>query len=177
MTTRNKGPRRPRLWTTIAPTITLLAAQTGVASQSFLGLGGPYTTATGRELQSGVTIARVFCNLLVEEVSPATSAVTFCLAVGVGVFTQNIDAGDFPDLELHEGDWFLHDVRPFAERKTSLENRLVHPTTKAQYQLETRAQRKINRRDETPFLLMQKDAVTDFDIVVTACVTILWLTP
>jgi len=170
--------RKKRLWTTEPVQLIIGNAAAGQGTGQLLSFIGGYKNASGREPGQGLTVSHVFLKGFWRSASTfAATPVVIQTCVGMGIFSANIDAADMPNMARHEGDWFLHDARPLKEPFVA-GDLLFDPHNApggAVLELESRAQRKLLRRDDALFLYIEKDIATEQDVVFDAAVTILWL--
>ena len=168
---------RDRMWTTTEMDLTLVAATAGVASQTFGSLEASFTAASGRELR-GVTVERTFIRGLGVQAGTATTPSLITWHLGLGVFTKAIDGGDFPNIALHDGDWYVHESYTYFEAASG-----VNPTPAGirnagvNVYVDSKGSRKVAKRDDVSFLLLQKADVSEDDLTVHFEVTTLWLLP
>jgi len=183
MTMRNRrvvAPRKGRFWTTATTTLTLAAAAVGGASQKSFIISSVFVTNTGRNVYN-VTLSRLFLRGLYHTIAIVTTPVVVGVTLGVGVFAQNIDDIDFPNLASHAGNWMLHDVRQLREREAgnAVPNPMEPTGTLAgsNVDLVGSSMRKIGNVQDVPFLVLEKDVATEEDILLKVSITALWLLP
>jgi len=186
MTNRNvrvSTPRRGRVWTAETVELTLAAAATGVSSQqrSLTILATAMETKMNRSLR-GVTLSRMYVTTFwFTEAQVTTPSVTVFHA-GVGVFTAGVDAGDYPDLSEHAGDWMYHRTWVLSDRLASTTQPTLlepqHGSINAASNMDVNSSmRKVGRETEQPHLVVQKASATEEDIKVRFAITALWLVP
>ena len=170
--------RKRRLWTTQRQILTNTAASVGVVGQESFDLGAAFETASGQQLTQGVTVAHTYIRGILHQ-DAATTAVNLMWALGLGIFTSGIDDADFPDVASHAGDWLLHEAKIIQEPTSGTINPYSVNGSGSNnggvVRLESRGQRKILRRDETLWVVIQKDTVTEQDMVSDLVFTVLWL--
>ena len=173
---RTLTPRKRRLWTTDAVELTLAAGDVGVASQKVEAIGASFTASTSMTLRNA-TIGRVFMKGLWVEGSEAVTPTDCVLGVGMIVAQATLDATEFPSLNIGIGDYFLRDVRTVFENSGN--DGGPHPlggrNTGGSVDIDGKSQRLIRRESETPFVVVQKTDVVEFDFTLTVAVTVLWL--
>ena len=90
-----------------------------------------------------------------------------------------MDAADFQQLDSHTGDIVLYDCRTLLESEAA--NDVLFPRTEYKagsgVYVESRGQRKIERDGDTIWLVVQKQAVTEQDIILKGSITQLWKLP
>jgi len=171
---RTVTPRKKRMWTTDAFQISLTAGTGGPGSGILTNVTGEYTLGSGRMVGQGLTAAHVFLKGFLRNAA-ASSPIPFTVCSGLAVFSENIDALDMPKIAIHEGDWFLHDGRTVREPTGTQIFPQPEHLIGAFYDLESRAQRKLPRRDSRVFFYMEKDVSTENAVAFDFVVTILWL--
>ena len=173
--------RMERFWTTTLVPLSITAASVGVASQAALSLEASFETAFGATLRGGVTVGRSYLQGFWGESNEATSPINFAVHVGIGLFTKGTLVTQFPDLSLHAGDWFLHDARGVQETVAAIAGTgILRPdgagaNIGGSVAIASSGQRTIKKREEVPFIVVQKDSVTEQDIFLHAELTVLWL--
>ncbi len=168
------------MFTTTNVAFTLVAGDTGVASQeSNISISSDFETKSGRSLR-GVTLARLWVRGLYFTQAVVTTPVVSSYFMGVGIFTQGVDDGDFPNLETHDGDWMLHDARVLIDTSVSTDANALNPEAPAagsNVVIDNRSMRKIMRDTEAVFVVMQKGSVTEDNILWKGEITAMWLLP
>ena len=108
-------PRKRRLWVTAQHAMTLTV--TGVGGQAVsTGITNNFRTVSSREFLQGDTMARTYVRgLALSTAGLANNVLSIPIAMGIGWYADGIDAGDFPRLDQHEGNWALHEVIPLAQ--------------------------------------------------------------
>ena len=180
MTTRNRAPRRERVFTTTEIALTLAAGNVSGASQQISNqMTSDFESRTGRTARD-ITVGRVWITGLWFTLATVTTPVLIGLALGMGIFTEGIDAGDFPDLQSHQGDWFVHRTWRLTDRTSATAN----PTpldpddnvgNSASISIDNRSMRKLGRQSDDLFLVITKDVVTEENIQLHCDVTVMWL--
>ena len=183
MSMRNRAPRAPRrdrFWITSNIATTIPAASNGVSGQvisasmntDFLARTG---LASAARHTMGLTIVRGWWTQAVA----ASSPVWLRFALGIGVYPEAMDAGDFPDVDSHQGDYKLYDSR-FLLESTAADDVLFPRTEDAAGSgigIESGSMRKVQRSTDEPTLVIQKSGATEQAIILRIVVTQLWLAP
>ena len=109
---------------------------------------------TGLSNMLGCTIARTHvCTLISSDGTNSTS--NFGKAfLGIGVYSEGMDNGDFPDLSVYNGDWLAYEC--FSYQMPGAIDTVVNPTSAAFSRTDYRSMRKIDS-SEMPVLVMQQD--------------------
>ena len=171
--------KRGRLFTCVQVSITLTAASFGVAGQIIFDLGADFTAKADRALLN-VTASHFWLTGWWRQGSTgATSPIATAFTLAIVRANVGMDAGDFNGLANHSGDIVLFDCRPLQEATVALA-----PLVPANggpggsnFALESKGQRKIARREDTLFLVVEKAVVTEQAPVLHAAITTLWLLP
>ena len=107
-----RTPRKERLWTTATVQLTLSSA--GVAGSNSNNLSTPFVTKAGRQLLKGDTLAHTWLKGVWTQ-SAAGDSSRERVHLGILFHPTGLDAIDFPDLSVHDGDLQLHDSRGLRE--------------------------------------------------------------
>jgi len=182
MTTRRNGPLTPRmrrLWTVQQVDVTTPAATVGQSGQGSQTLGSAFTSNTSITLRNA-TVARTFIKGFAREATVATTPTEVELCLGIGIFQNTLDPGEFPSVGLGVGDYFVRDCRRVLEPQSATGTLLMQPEAAGPniggiYDIDGKSKRKIRREAEGPTIVAQKDVVTEFDITLFLSITILWL--
>ena len=170
---------REHVFTTVGLSFGLVAGQTGVSSQQSQDLTD--ALATKLAITPGkMTAMRAWVNGLYVTSTAVTTPVIGEYTLGIGVFTQEIDNGDFPNLELHDGPWMLHDARRLVDRNAGVLLEGLEPANTVGgscLQLTTRSARKLERVRDRLFMVVQKDRATEETVTLSCSVTVMWLLP
>jgi len=169
--------RRQTLWTCTPLGLTLAAGGAGVASQQKQDVASDFTTKTGRNLYN-VTLTHAYLQGWWSQTVAATSPIWGNFVIAFLRAPSGMDAGDFGDLSNHVGDIEMYDCRQLLEAEGT--DDVLFPRTDiagSGLKIESRGQRKIAREDETMFIVVQKNAVTEQDITFRGAVTCTWLLP
>ena len=179
MTQRNvrvRATRRSRLFVT---SHFLLSTNTiGVAGQSStVAMVTDFQSVTGRQLMNA-TLAGTWLRGLYTQNGAAGLGPVDCY-LGGGMYPAGMDDGDFPNLELHEGDWFIHDGR--ALRYTGSSGSILSPLNASAgggVDIHSGGQRKVSHAAISPAIVLQIGVApsagsVEFNGVLTA----LWLLP
>ncbi len=177
---RSRSERRERIFTTTETALTLTAAGTSISGQQISQqTSADFELRTGRTLRNA-TVARIWINGLWFTVAAVTTPVIIGLVIGMGVFQESLDAGDFPDLSIHKSSWMLHRTWRLTELDSS--DTLPRPLfpnagsgNSCQIVLDNRSMRRIERDGEKLFLVIQKDIATEEAIQFHVDVTVMWL--
>ena len=182
MTMRNRRPQVPRMakvFTTTEVALTLVAANISVSSQQLTNqMTSDYESLTGKAARN-VSVGRVWVTGLWFTLAVVSTPVLMGLSMGMGIFTQNTDAGDFPDLATHKGDWFLHRTWRLTDRGSATANPTPlqpedSPGNSSGFGIDNRTGRKIPRQSDDLFLMIQKDIATEENIQLHCDVTVMW---
>ncbi len=175
MTQRNlvRTPRKGRFWTTSPVTEEIFTA--GIPGQQATNVATTdFQASTGRNL-FGVTLAHTWLKgHWLASAAGDNGIVT--VGIGVGVYAEGIDQADFPDLNLHEGDWQLHDVRGLREPITTF-TPLV-PIQLSSVDINSGGQRKIGSPGMSLWVVFQSDQTPSAGSYnFHGALTCLWLLP
>ena len=182
MTMRNRNrisvPKREPVFTTTLISLTLVAANISVASQQANNqVTNDLETRLGRTAR-GATITRIWVRGVYHTLAVVSALVIGDYQIGMGVFPEGMDAGDFDDLASHEGNWMLHDSRTLADTSsvTTFPILLVPANVESgsAVNLDNRSQRKLERKGDDLWFVMQKSAATEENIQFRGTVTVLW---
>ena len=166
--------RRRRIWTSQSFGLSVTTA--GVPGQTRLNVGTNYLASAGIASMAGITIAHTHIAGVIESAADNAGVQTENLIVGLGIFPNGMDAGDFPALDFYNGDWFGYGHVPM--RMPGVIGTLVLPEQSAKFSFEYRSQRKVPRNDESPFLVLQlTTGLTGGGIDITGLVSMLLLLP
>ncbi len=180
MTTRYRAPRKERVFVTTEIALTLTAASTSTASQQVSNqMTSDLENRLGRTAR-GVTIARIWVNGIWFTNAIVTTPVVMGLSMGIGIFTQNADAADFPDLAAHQGDWMLHHTWRLTDRGAATTSPTLlfpqdSPGNSSGFGLDNRSMRKLSKVSEDLYIVIQKDIATEENIQLHCDVTCMWL--
>ena len=152
MTTRTRTPRRRRMWTADESTITV--GTLGVPGQIFRQIDVNFLTQTGWASMLGCTIARTHTCVRIDS-NTNTGNNLMRAWMGIGIFPSGMDNGDFPDLSIYNGDWFVYECYTF--QMPSAASTLVLPESAAVHRSDYRSMRKVARPDERVCLVWQQD--------------------
>ena len=121
---QNLTERKTRVWTSGVLTMGMTAL--GVPGQIGVNtMGARFRSKTGREFLASDTLAHTWLKGLWNLNIAGTTTVRTTLQLGVGFYASGIDNGDFPNMNLHDGDWQLHDIR--SGREPVLAQDVYHP--------------------------------------------------
>jgi len=152
---------RPKVFISQQVTMTLTggAANIGSLSQAFV-------TRTGRNL-FGVTLGHTWLDatLVSDQIETAQNN----LSVGIVVAPSLMDAIDFPDVRLHQGDWQLHKHWSFGPQLTI--GLMMSPFSVTEMRTDQRSMRKIRREDEVPFVVARINNATVGDLTLRMMIT------
>ncbi len=146
--------RRPRSWYNQGFLSTLAAA--GAGGQQITNLSTIMEARLGVTGLPGYTVSRLHMCTLITSGTSETGVGRFSVFIGIGVYPSGMDAGDFPDLHLYEGDWMAFECFTFQLSGTELLP--VLPESASFQRSDYRSMRKINRAQETLFLVAQIDS-------------------
>ena len=149
MTTRQ---RRRRLWTADQANITV--GTLGVPGQITRQVDVNFLASTGLASMFGCTVARTHTCVLID--SSTNTGTSFIKGwMGLGVFPSGMDNGDFPNLEVYEGDYFAWEC--FSMLMPGVASTIVLPNEAAFIRGDYRSMRKIGRADERLWVVFQLD--------------------
>ncbi len=159
--------------------MTLVAGNIGAASQQFSNqITADLESRLGRTAQN-VTAARVWINGLWFTTAIVSTPVLIGLTLGMGIFTSRIDAGDFPNISTHDGDWMVHRTWRLIDNQstviTPIQLQPVFGENSSQIAIDNRSMRKILRDTDRLFIVIEKDVVTEETIQLHCDVTVMWL--
>ena len=141
--------RRRRLWTSQNAEVTLSTG--GVAGQIALGLDTDFIASTGLASMFGCTVVRTFLRGYIRSGDSTVS--DMAAFIGLGVFPNGIDQGDYPDLNVREGDWFGYLALPFLTSGVAVKP--VQPEEAAYFTAEFRSARKIGLGETLTLVIQQ----------------------
>ncbi len=174
---------REPLFTTVGALFVLVAGDSGVASQEIADLSDELETRIAA-IPRNYTAMRCWVTGFYHTIATVTTPVLAEYSFGIGVFTELVDAGDFPDVSSHRGNWMLHDVRRLTETAggsagifTELNPRHTGNEAGSAVHVTTRAARKLARTDAKLFFVVQKDRVTEDNVQLSVSITTMWLLP
>jgi len=154
---------RGRLWTNRDSTFNMSAA----------GQAGQLQDQTLANLQVGLGITHLAGYTIVDthvqmhfssdDSDVSTGVVRFHF--GIGVFHTGMDAGDFPPLELYEGDWLWYGT--VTLRMPGAANTPLVPAEHAIQMRRSRAQRRLTDVGQAAFLVYQQSSALGVDIFVS----------
>ncbi len=179
-TRRVSAERMDRLFITTEIALTLAAGNISSASQQITNqIGSDFVTRTGRNLHHA-TVGRVWINGLWFTLAVVTTPVVIGLSMGLMVVQTSLDAGDFPALAIHQGDWFMHRTWRLTDRfSQTTDPTPLDPSepgvNSGSIAIDNKSKRKIKNVSETVFLVIQKDVVTEENIQLHVDVTTMWL--
>jgi len=127
--------RKERVWVTEN-----ISEALSTTAQSIQSLTLVFETKVGRKLAKGDTLSHTWFKGLWSQ-SAAGDSSAEQLAFGIGFYPSLMDAGDFPNVLAHQGDWQMHDSRGFLEPET-LQTPMV-PQQLATLDIESRGQRAV----------------------------------
>ena len=145
----------------------------GQNGQISVDLGVNFETALDISHLVGYTLSRTFVKILAVSDSDNAGSGVIRAFWGIGVYAGSIDNGDFPNLELGEGDWMAYGTMIFDMPGAA--STVVKPDTAALIVNDFKSMRKIDRIGEVPFLVMQQ--TTSSDMVYHYAITQLLLMP
>jgi len=163
--------RRRRVWTNTDDTKILTVA--GAPGQKAIDLSSNLLTGLGLAHLAGYTVAHTHVEILAQSDVDETGVSRVHMHWGIGIFAGGIDDGDFPLLDLYEGDWLAYGSFLFKLAGAGIT--LVLPTEQSVRRYESRAMRKIDRIGEVPFLVLQQDSTQGVAYQVSC--SQLWLMP
>ena len=169
---------RQPIFTTAGAAFVLTAGSAAEGSQKSVNLSTTLETRLGTTARN-TTAMRVWINGLWTTDQIVTSAVAAEYTIGIGVFTENIDNVDFPDLGTHAGDYMLHDARRLIDQNAATGLTLLDPPQVGGsiVELTTRSKRKLARTTDKLFMVVQKDRATEEAVTLTCSITVMWLLP
>ncbi len=167
-----KADRKYRVWTTSEEQISLSSL-----TQVFTNVGLNFTAKIGRNFLPSDTIAHIWCKGVWTQTTQGDDS-REQLAFGIGFWPSLSDAGDFPSVLTHDGDWVLHDSRGFREPSITTQE-AMKPIQLATIDIESRGMRSAPKggADYDLLLVAQSERVPSsgsFELQLS--VTCLWLT-
>jgi len=183
MTMRNRRPLRPttsrreNVFVSSPILLTLGNADTGVAGQiRSTTLDTAIEARLGRNLGPGDTISRIWVHGFWGVDSDVAVPVAAFYHLGIGFFPAGIDAGDYPDLAAHEGNYLLHDGRPLVEVQSggAVVAQALLPLTLSSLILDNKSQRTVRRSSDQLHMVVQKSAATEHNVALQIAVTCMW---
>jgi len=153
---------RAKVWTSSTFTLQLAAAaQPGqISAQPLANL----RAALDLSHLVGYTIIDSRIRGIVHSDDAETGTGIDVITFGIGIFTGSIDNGDFPRVDLYEGDWLLWGTNTFFLPGAA--NKPVLPDQMSVIDVRSRAQRRINDVGDTLFLVAQQSAAEGIDLSV-----------
>ena len=152
MTSRNRAPRRRRVWSNDDSSV--VVGTSGVPGQIARRLDPAFLAMSGLSSMFGCTIARTHVCILITSDGTNSADSHFKAKLGIGIFPEGMDNGDYPDLEAYNGNWFAYEC--FVFRAPGVINTVVLPEAAAFARLDYRSMRKIDS-GEMLVLVMQHD--------------------
>ncbi len=166
-----RTPRRRRVWSNTNATLAVTVADQ--PGQRFTVLGTNLLTGLGLAHLAGYTVKDTHVQIMASTGGDETDVTLVTAQWGIGIFTGSIDAGDFPQLDLYEGDWLAYGS--FVFKLPGTISTLVTPTELAVRQWHSAAMRKIDRVGEAIFFVIQHNLAVNVNY--TLAVSQLWLMP
>jgi len=168
--------RRTTFWVTQQATLILASGATGQSGQQSQDLGGDVRTKAGTTM-IGLTLVRTFVTgFWAWDAAAASTPIWASYTLAVLKASQHMDDGDFADIGDHDGDLQLHDVRFLREAlvaNTTLFPGGEHKAGAGIY-AESRSQRKMDRIDDTIWIVVQKSVATEQAVTLRVNVSQLW---
>jgi len=162
---------RKRTWTHENPFLSLL--DTGAQDVESLTGILKIKVGVGDAGLKGYTLSRIIGQAHVVNLTTDTSAALGSFVVGIGVYSRFVDAGDFPDLRFHDGDWPYFQGIQFKGAGTGLTP--VEPEDARNILINAKSQR-VLRSDDDVFLVGQLDS-TAVAVTIGFSLSLLWLLP
>ena len=162
---------RARIWTNEKFTLALSAA--GVPGQQRQQTITNLLTGIGLAHPVGYTVIGTWVSGLIHSDDGETGTGFLQLFWGIGVFTTGVDVGDYPNLELYDGDWFV-----WGNRQITLPgaiNTVVLPEPMSIISAHSRGQRRILDVGQSIYFVVQEDVAEGVDLEMS--VTHLMLMP
>ncbi len=162
---------RARIWTNNNYEVTLTAL--GAPGQKSVTTLGSLRSALDISHLVGYTIIETWIRGYIAAGTDETGVLRNALQFGVGIYAGLIDDGDFPRVDLYEGDWMAWGSNSF--RLPGVAFLPVLPEPNAIINVHSKGQRRINDVGETVFMVLQEDLAATIDVNFT--VTHLLLMP
>ena len=169
--TRVVTPRRKRFWTTSRVALTISST-----TQVAVSVGADYRTETGKDYMDGATVARSYVHGGFTVQAAVTTALLTQIGFGLTWGAFAIAGSAIPDVNQHDGDYFLHDASAVLQpadagtvvraMQTHLQNGMVRIDSKAQ---------RTGLRGQDLFLVAAADSSFEETVTMRASVTLLWL--
>ena len=150
--------RRRRVWTSADGVLAVISS--GIAGQKISEISQNLQTTLGIAQLSGFTVGRTHLCVQAKGAANNTVITQQRVFLGLGVFPQAMDEGDFPDLETYQGDYFGYECMTFQGSGTA--NKPVEPESAGFLRADYRSMRKIPN-GEAIFLVIQQTGADDYD--------------
>ena len=170
--TKSNVPRKRRLWVSTDINFTLTTAL--VAGQQFTtNLTDDFKARVDRNIQPGDTLHHLWVKGS-WSMDAAGDGSSQDVGFGVGMFNALMDAGEFPSVLIHQGDYQLHDVRALGEGLTVFQP--MQPSELASVDIESAGSRTVTHQVNQAIFVAQLGTQTPSSAVrFRAMVTVLWL--
>ncbi len=145
----------------------------GQAGQKSVDIGETLQTGLGISHLAGYTVVRTFVKGMATAAAGNTTEQIVHAQWGIGIFAGSIDDGDFPDLGLYDGDWLAFGSLVFKNPGVALNT--VLPEAAGYVDVSSKAQRRVDRIGEVPFLVVQTNRAEDYEF--SFAISQLWLMP
>ncbi len=165
------------VWTCESLVLTLTAAAVGPAVQSVIRLETALNAKVDRTSQNYTLLRSYVKGTYTWPNTAAGTPIWVGYTMALVRAIRLMDGGDFGDIAAHNGDILLFDCRPL--REPSISNDMLVPAnagwnTGSNVDLESKAQRKLARENDSIFLVGQKDQATEQDVLLRVAITLLW---
>ncbi len=171
--------KRATMWINENVTMLLTAASNGQSGQQSQDLGVAVRAKVGANL-FGMTLVRSFVNGWWRwDNTAASSPLWGFYSFGLLKGSRNMDDGDFADIGDHDGDLQLFEERHLLESAIALD--VMYPREEHRsgsgFAVDSRSQRRMDRLDDTLWIVAQKSIVTEQIVTLGCNVTTLWKLP
>ncbi len=150
---------RNKLWTTFDGLVNLSAA--GQAGNKGVKIGQNLIVGLDLSHLAGYTIGPTFLDIIIHNDDDNVSSSTEIAHVGIMIGQGGLDDGDFPNLALGDGDYYLRRALLFDGGAAN--SVLVKPDEAALVSITSRSSRRLERIGDTIWLVFQQTTANDYD--------------
>ena len=148
---------RAKLWTNTVGTLNLTVA--GVPGQKRLETGANLQTALDLSHLVGFTVIDTQYSVLIQSDSDEAGSSVISYHFGIGVKPTGLDPGDYGNLQLYEGDWFVYHAGSF--QLPGGFSTPVFPSEAAYVRGRSRSGRRVTDVAQNVMLVIQQDSALD----------------
>ena len=148
---------RAKLWTNTLGTLNVTSA--GVPGQKRLETGANLQSALDLAHLVGFTIIDSQYSVLIQSGSAESGTAPVSYHFGIGVKPTGLDLGDYGNLQLYEGDWFVYHAGSFRLPGAAATPAL--PSEAAYVRGRSRSGRRVTDIAQAVMLVVQQDTAED----------------